>query len=164
MSILDNYWTLWFHKIDDNNWDKDSYIKILKFNTLEEYFDLIKQIKDFTYGMFYLMKDDIFPAWEDSNNINGGYWSFKIYKINSNDAWIQLSYVLLGNTLCKNTDFFKHINGISISPKYSNCIIKILNNDYTQNDTNLLNNDLGPLNLEQCIYKKYQELDNFNKK
>lgn len=164
MSILENNWTLWFHKIDDTNWDKESYIKIKKFNTLEEYFDLVKQIKDFTHGMFYLMKEDLFPSWEDENNINGGYWSFKIYKINSNDAWIQLSFALIGNTLCKNEETFNNINGISISPKYSNCIIKILNNDYNKNDKNLLNDDLGTLSIDHCIYKRYQELDNFNKK
>ncbi len=162
MSELSNYWTLWYHSLDDNDWTVKSYIKVFKFNKLEEWFDLSNQIKNFTYGMFFLMKNDILPCWEDDNNINGGYWSFKVYKVNSNDAWIQLSFALIGNTICNNEDELKYINGISISPKYNYCIIKILNNDMNFNNKQILIDSINDLKIDHCIYKKYQELDNKN--
>ena len=31
-------------------------------------------------AMFFLMKENIPPLWESSDNIEGGCWSFKIYK------------------------------------------------------------------------------------
>lgn len=162
-SILSNTWTLWFHKINDSNWDKSSYVKIHSFKDYNEYLSIVAQIKDYTHGMFFLMKDDIFPSWESPKNIKGGYWSFKVYKINSQDAWQQLSFAMIGNTLCKDTEDMKYINGISISPKYSNCIIKIWNSDYTKDDKNILNDDIPQISIEHCIYKKYEELEDFKK-
>ena len=29
----------------------------------------------------------IYPQWEDINNLNGGYWSFKIDKSKAQDVW-----------------------------------------------------------------------------
>lgn len=69
------------------------------------------------------MKKNIPPLWENENNINGGYLSFKIYKKTINDIWFKLCSLVIGNTfLIQDND---DINGISLSPKINNCIIKI---------------------------------------
>ena len=65
-------------------------------------------------GMFFIMKEGIYPLWEDNQNINGGCWSYKIIKKDAYKAWVQLAVSLIGESLSTETNF---INGISISPK-----------------------------------------------
>ena len=40
---LKHYWTLWFHKIDDNNWLIDSYQKLYEIHTVKDYCELMCQ-------------------------------------------------------------------------------------------------------------------------
>ena len=76
---------------------------------------------------FFLMKGDIPPIWETGKNIGGGMWTFKVPKKSLDKIWIDLIAFTLGNTLTKNPDDMKHINGISISPKINNCIDAVEN-------------------------------------
>jgi len=101
---LSTPYVLWYHDINDKSWTKDSYKKIELIDTLERFIQIYKLIGDFTHGMFFLMRDGIFPQWEDEQNINGGFWSFKIYKINSNEVWKELTMALIGNTLTSQPD------------------------------------------------------------
>jgi translation initiation factor 4E len=150
-TVLSNYWTLWFHKIDTHEWSKNSYTNISKFNTLEEFTDIYKQIDNFIYGFFFLMKDDIFPLFENDENKNGGYWSLKIPNDKIKELWIRLSAILIGNTLVNDINNKDIITGITISPKPGNCILKILNNDSKYNNVSILNNKDLP-ELKDAIY------------
>ena len=51
--------------------------------------------------MYFLMKNNIKPIWEDENNKNGGYWSIKISK-NIEQYMVKIVYDLINNTLDKN--------------------------------------------------------------
>ena len=51
--LLENKWTLWFHKINDNDWSIDSYKKVLSFNDIESFIVLFKKINNFSAGMFF---------------------------------------------------------------------------------------------------------------
>ena len=119
---ISNIWKIWFHKIDDKKWTIESYKHIATINSLESYLYYYSKISTFIHGMFFIMKDDIPPLWEDENNINGGIITYKLTKSNSDVIWKKLTSSLIGNTLTDNMDL---INGISISPKINNCIIKI---------------------------------------
>lgn len=90
--LLNNNWTLWFHDPDSKNWSKESYIKIYTFNTVEGFWSIFNQIPDINInsGMFFLMKENIFPLWEDEQNNKGGYWSYKVSKKESPDAFLDL--------------------------------------------------------------------------
>ena len=78
--------------------------------------------------------------WEDENNINGGYLSFKIYKKNINDIWFKICSLIIGKQLLnENID---DINGLSLSPKINNCIVKIWFNDRKDYKKNLIKEDL----------------------
>ena len=101
--------------------------------------------------MLFLMKENVEPLWEHEKNINGGCWSFKISKGDLKTSWEELSVNLTSETLCKNSDI---INGISISPKKTFCIIKIWNNDKNKNKSNLLNS-VNNLSFDSCIYKAH---------
>jgi hypothetical protein len=119
---INNIWKVWFHKIDDKDWSINSYNNVANIDSLESFIYYYRKISIFIHGMFFVMKDNIPPLWEDKNNINGGIITYKFTKVESDDVWKQLTMALIGNTLTKDS---KYINGISISPKINNCIIKI---------------------------------------
>jgi translation initiation factor 4E len=127
-NVLNSSWCLWYHDPENNNWDIKSYKKIYSFNSIERYWTLHNTLQDgmINSGMFFLMRDGIMPMWEDGNNINGGFWSYKIPKKEAHDAWIDLSVALIAECVSSEMDT---ITGISISPKKAFCVIKIWNND-----------------------------------
>ena len=122
---LKNNWSLWYHSIKDNNWDKKSYKKLLIFRNFFDYRLIVDSFEQNYYqnGMFFVMKDDIFPNWEDPKNRLGGCLSFKISSDNIIDSWNYLLLNILNSSFLKeNNDM---INGISIAPKKEFNIIKI---------------------------------------
>ena len=127
MNPLSNVWTLWFHKPYDTDWALNSYKQIYSFNTLEDGIILIENIdkKIVEKSMLFIMKKNIKPIWEVPENNKGGCLSYKIDIENVNNVWKKLVYSLLGETLFDNEKIMNTINGISISPKKSFCIIKI---------------------------------------
>jgi len=152
---LSDTWYVWFHHINDTNWNEDSYTKVCSLKTLEDYYKLVNTIDNYTSGMFFIMKKHVFPRWEDINNMDGGYWTFRIPKKDSNTTWNDVIAYLIGNTLTKKIEDMDTINGISISPKINNCIIKIWNNDYKICDHNILNDKI--LELSEPLDRKHQD-------
>ena len=75
--MLSNF-VLWFHKVDNDKWDLDSYTKIMTLSSYEDLKYCLSVITDITAGMYFLMKEGINPIWEDKHNKNGGFWKFKI--------------------------------------------------------------------------------------
>ena len=92
--------------------------------------------------MFFLMRDGIFPAWDSSQNINGGCLSIKVLKENMAEFWEDLVIKVLGETIVKNDHIAKAwdcINGLSTSPKKNFCIIKIWVKDMKISSKEFLN-------------------------
>lgn len=118
---LDTNFTFWFHNPNDTNWGIDSYHEILNFTTVEEFWVLFNLVKKnmVENGMFFLMKEDIQPIWEDKRNLDGGCLSFKIDKRVAHKEWEELLVHLISSNLPEN------VNGVSISPKKNFNIIKI---------------------------------------
>ena len=122
---LENNWCLWYHSIKDNNWDKKSYQKLLIFRNLFDYKLITDSFEQNYYqnGMFFFMKDNIFPNWEDPNNRLGGSLSFKISSKDMIDTWGFLLLSIINESFFSDDNHI--INGISISPKKEFNIIKI---------------------------------------
>lgn len=162
---LKNKYTLWFHNANNNNWSIDSYKQILTFTNINEIIKFNNEISKYnqliTNGMFFIMKKDIKPMWEDSQNINGGCISWKINKVDVLDNWVNFVELLFTNEL----DVFDNykLNGISVSPKRNNSILKIwLGKNISDEQLEIL------CNLsENCIFKNTSKLfkkhqDNIN--
>ena len=149
---ITNNWNIWFHRIDEKKWTLDSYNKIATITSLESYLYYYKSISTFIHGMFFVMKDNIPPLWEDINNINGGIITFKLTKSQSDNAWKELTSALVGNTLCDNMNL---INGISISPKINNCIIKIWVNKNNMLTKVKFNDTIDFIKKNTPIYKTF---------
>ena len=105
--------------------------------------------------MFFIMREGILPIWEDKQNKTGGCWSFKIIKKDVFNAWNELAITLLGESITKNPVQNMEINGISISPKKSFCIIKIWNKDSNNNNSKIISKKIPYLYICDSIYKSH---------
>ena len=130
-------WTLYFHSLREKRWTLDTFQKIATVSTIGDVLSVFKELGDkIKTGMFFWMRNEIPPLWENSNNIRGGSYSIR----GTGDAGIRLfkmySLGTMMNCITGNKDDI--INGISISPKLQGFgnnqkvgyfIIKIWNKD-----------------------------------
>lgn len=126
--FLNDTWHLYFHDPFDTNWTLESYKRISTLSSVEDFWKNMEHLKSNIHkGMFFVMREHVFPCWDDTNNITGGCLSIKILKDNVADFWEDLCMKLLGETLLKteHQEHWNEINGISTSPKKHFCIIKI---------------------------------------
>ena len=125
---LNEKWNVWFHDPLDNNWKLEIYKKIYSIDTIEKFWGLYSFLdnKIVENSMLFVMRENIDPLWEHSENIKGGCWSLKIPKGNIKELKKKVSIALLGENISNNDDI--NINGISISPKKNFCIIKLWTN------------------------------------
>lgn len=156
MNELSDTWNLYIHYPDDVNWDLSSYRVLYTFNRLEEVIALLNVIEQDLYSkcMFFLMRDDIKPTWEDPANVKGGGFSYKIENKNIKRIWQIICYQAVGETLFKDTNYSKNINGITLSPKKNFSVIKIWTKDCTITNPGEINYydifiDNG------CLFKKH---------
>lgn len=122
-------WNMYFHDPYDENWSIQSYIRFATINSPQSFWRVHNLLKDKIHsGMFFIMREHVFPCWDDENNISGGCLSIKVLKQDMKDFWENLCIRLLGETLLLQEyqkTFWDNINGISTSPKKHFCIIKI---------------------------------------
>ena len=141
--ILNDSWTLYYHLINNNNWDIKSYVKLMKFKNLEEIIEHYKYIDEdiCKKSMLFLMRNEINPIWEDPHNIEGACYSYKISNKIICNVWKNISYNLVAeNLIDKNENI---INGISISPKKFFCILKIWINNKNFDNLKFKNDNLN---------------------
>ena len=103
--------------------------------------------------MFFIFRDDIMPRWEDSNNINGGCFSYKIATQEADEKWFDLCGKVLSETLSNKECYNTNINGISITPKKNANVIRI----WLQNNE-LVNPESYNINITKfstLLYKKH---------
>lgn len=132
-TYTNDLWTLYFHDPDDSNWSIENYHRLTEINSIESFWRVHLKIKERIHcGMFFLMREHVFPCWDDPNNIKGGCLSIKVLKQDMKEFWEKLSIALVGETILQKEkiDLWNVVNGISTSPKKHFCIIKIwLSND-----------------------------------
>lgn len=138
MLKLHSHWGLYYHNPNSNDWSNNSYKRITVLETVEAFCAFYKEMQfpECAHGMFFLMRNDIMPTWEDKHNRNGGCWSFKVSLEHFFFVWKHLSMMLVGETLCTERLM---LNGISVSPKRGFCIVKLWNRDSKYDSIDILN-------------------------
>ena len=101
--------------------------------------------------MYFLMKNNINPIYEDKNNINGGYWSIKVNSSDIYKTWLYICMDLISN----NMDNKNIINGLSICNKRKFYIIKIWMKDSSYNNINNLNINIKNINKNSILFNKF---------
>ena len=150
---LKNKWVLWYHSLKNKSWDNKSYIKVIEIKSLLDYklLEDIMKINHLQNGMFFLMKNDIFPTWEDPKNRMGGCISFK-YDNNILNEWLKILLLCITDNL---SDFNKEINGLSMAPKKEFNILKIWFRDYDENYSEYIKEYTPYFNHSRALLKKH---------
>jgi hypothetical protein len=150
-------WVIWAHLPHDTDWTIGSYKRIATLTTIENSISVYKVIPEKLVKncMLFLMRDGISPTWEDDRNRQGGCFSFKVSNNSVFTTWRNLSYILIGETLSSNQKMLKLINGITISPKRSFCIVKIWMADCSIQSPSKLSVVPG-LSTHGCLFKRHK--------
>jgi len=154
---LQTSWILWNHKLNDNNWKNNSYKNIFEINNLYDYkfLENIMTLQNLQNTMFFLMRKDIFPTWEDPDNRDGCCASFKVPLKDIRNIWIQLVIDIISENIHIDKNKYDVINGISIAPKKEFNIIKIWFKKDIQNINKSIRLYDHYINVENCRLKKH---------
>ena len=127
MYELNGEWVLWYHSIRDKSWKKSSYTKFYTFKTLVDYSLFIDciQTNHLQNGMFFLMREGIFPNWEDPDNSEGCCLSFKIPGSTVKEEFCKILLQCITEDILQDPEQFEELNGFSIAPKKEFNIAKL---------------------------------------
>jgi hypothetical protein len=126
--FLNDLWSVYFHNPISDDWERTGYIKIADISTVQEYWQMYRSISPHIHnGMWFVMREHIFPSWDDPLNKEGSFLSFKVLKSDIIDFSKSILIRMLGETMFtdEHKEKWASINGVSFSPKKNFCIIKI---------------------------------------
>uniref|UniRef100_A0A6C0FFQ9 Uncharacterized protein n=1 Tax=viral metagenome TaxID=1070528 RepID=A0A6C0FFQ9_9ZZZZ len=158
---LNTNWCLWYHSINDTSWKNSSYKNLYTFENLYD----IKSVQDsiqkihLQNGMFFIMREDIFPTWEDPENREGCCISYKIPSHELLNQWNDLISRVLTEDILKDKDKFNLINGISITPKKEFNIVKLWLREYDENYQDWIKSYEPFYTKDKSLIKKHQLSD-----
>lgn len=138
---FNNDYVLWTHSIDNSDWSINSYVKLCDINNVSTFWRLFNNFNklDCSKKHYYLMKKNVDPIWEHSENRHGGICTMKVDEKNLLNIWELLCAYMICNELSVNKD---DITGISLSPKSGWVILKIWNKNKSNNLTKTLNQQI----------------------
>ena len=143
-------WTLWFHKMTDTNWEKKTYRKVYTFDNINDFWKMYNNLPNITSFLLFLMKDGVYPIYEDPIHINGGCWSYRVFRKDLQNAWLELCISSIGEIFQNKDD----ITGISVNPK--NCVLKVWSK--TLPETHLISNEkLKYIDLNKHILMSHRQ-------
>ena len=127
MNDLPQKWCLWYHSIKCDDWSNESYKPLLEVKNMFDLKLMMDQLQNenFHNSSLFLMKQGIFPTWEDKHNSQGSCISLKIQNKHNQSQWNLIVKLLILDNLFYNPEKNKWVNGISISPKKEFNILKI---------------------------------------
>lgn len=124
--LLPDTWTYHFHDPTDRDWTLKSYVRLASVSSVSDMWQVQAAVqKRISEGMFFVMREDVFPCWDDPANVNGGCISIKIPKHELPALWEALLMRVLGEDVFSGIGDFPVVNGLSTSPKRNHCIVKI---------------------------------------
>ena len=140
---LKHNWCIWYHHEKDN-WKLSGYKQIYKIDTISDFWKFYNnwdKVGGVTSKHFFIMKNNITPTYEDSENINGGCWSFIVQEDQADQLWEDLSVYLVCDKLCPT--ILDDITGLSIRlGKNNKTVVKIWNKNSNNNSLKLINENI----------------------
>ena len=155
---LNTKWILWYHSINDTQWNKQSYKNLFKISNLYE----LKIMNDnllknhLQNGMFFIMRDGIFPTWEDPDNREGCCISFKISGSVLHEEWNFIINRILTEDILKDRDKYENINGVSIAPKKEFNILKLWLREHNDKYDEFIKEYSPNFTKEKALIKKHE--------
>lgn len=155
-------WVLWSHEILENDYSLQSYTKHFETNN---YKDFINKMNTICYEkenielnsvwmkkIWFFMRNDITPRYEDIKNNNGSYWSYRVNKNYSYITLFSLCIQLMGECLFQEIGIMQNVNGVSISPKNNTTTVKIWFSEFYEPNNSIKLQHIIP-NIDPNKYK-----------
>ena len=120
---LNSKWTIYIHDIKERDWSLESYKKVFEIYTIEDFWLFFDNFQNFRHYMFFFMRNDIKPVYEDKENLKGGSWSYSISGRDVNETFLYVLSKVIGEILLVDND--NKITGLSLVPKKGFSILKI---------------------------------------
>jgi hypothetical protein len=119
---FDDVWNVYFHDPVDKDWTFKSYALLNTISSPAEYWMTHAAItpERLHLGMFFLIREHIYPCWDDPSNKDGGCYSIKVPRLAVDSFWQKVCALVLTESI----DLLE-VNGLSISPKGQYCIVKL---------------------------------------
>ena len=153
--LLKNKWVLWYHSLKNKSWDNKSYVKVIEIKSLLDYklLEEIMRINHLQNGMFFLMREGIFPNWEDPDNSEGCCISFKIPGESIKQEFCKILLYCLSEDILKDPDTHEELNGFSIAPKKEFNIAKLWMRNKQKKYTDIMK-EISPYLIDkECMIK-----------
>lgn len=147
--------TLWYHDPNNANYSLESYIKVMKVETAEDFWAIVEAISTEAWnsGMFFFMKEGYRPLWDAPENDKGGAWSKKVDATETHAVFTDcMVHCLAGSLLKSNNDT---VAGVTLSPKGNFHIIKIWNTNTAISDRKLFSPTLKMKLGDDIAYKAH---------
>ena len=133
---LQDVWCVYFHDPENQDWNLNSYKRICNVSTIHDFWAMQAGIAPYLVdGMFFIMREHVYPCWDDPANLRGGCLSLKFARDKLHKSWELMLQRMLGETIVKSTDttttnhsahsMWDAVNGMSISPKRYFSIVKL---------------------------------------
>ena len=138
-TLLPQKFCLWYHDPNNNDYSLGSYIKILTFDDVAEFWSTVEAIsaEAWNSGMFFLMREGFRPLWDAPENDKGGAWSKKVDAHETRDVFLDCMVHCIAEKILTRDN--ESIVGVTLSPKGQFHIIKVWNTTATLSDRKLLN-------------------------
>ncbi len=150
------------HEIGNKDWSDESYIKIMKIKTVNDFWSFINNhiviCNNFMNYHCYIMNENVYPSWDSS--LNKSVYSIRIDVSISYELFTIIALYYATNNILNN-----NITGISFNPKNNFVLIKI----YSSENTNNINKIKKLMNTKDFLkfeiqHIKYQNFNFGNKK
>jgi hypothetical protein len=148
-------WILWYHDPNNSNYSLESYIKVMKVETAEDFWAIVDAISQEAWnsGMFFFMKEGYRPLWDAPENDKGGAWSKKVDATETHAVFTDCMIHCLANSMLKSNN--DTVVGVTLSPKGNFHIIKVWNTLATVSDRKLFNPTLKMKLGDDIAYKAH---------
>jgi hypothetical protein len=124
---LDSSWNLYFHDYMDSSWDRESYEIIGTVKTVIQFWTMFNIINTkLDSGMFFFMRENVFPKWDDNTNKTFSFLTIKVVKQSVVSFAESLFARMIINSIISTDELPNtYIDGVSVSPKKNFCIFKL---------------------------------------
>lgn len=132
---LRHEWVFWHERnkpdATEDQWE-DQLKQIAQISTVQSFWQVFNNTPFATLPLrdsLHLFKKNVKPVWEDARNKNGGAWTFRITKSNSNEVWKEILMMAIGESLQEVVEKGDDICGVSFSVRFNSHLIMVWNRD-----------------------------------
>lgn len=120
-AFLADTWSVWFHDVDDAQWDVASYVRLPSVSTVGDVARAHRALSDlWPRGFFFVFREHVMPVYEDAHHV--GCYSYKVPIARAADEWFRLLAAAVGETATAPGDA---VTGVSLSPKRNFAILRV---------------------------------------